>query len=85
MAGQISCHRESDCMSSIFRVCDQNGISPLYIIVEIYHSGWKPSIFSPRTALSGSNRQKELSVQAIGILHLRDGSAETIVRAATLR
>ena len=24
------------------KASDQNGISPLYIIVEIYHSGWKP-------------------------------------------
>ena len=29
----------------ISRVSYQNGISPLYIIVEIYHSGWKPSIY----------------------------------------
>ena len=28
----------------MLRVSDQNGISQLYIIVEIYFSGWKPSI-----------------------------------------
>ena len=28
----------------ISRVSDQNGVSPLYIILEIYHSGRKPSI-----------------------------------------
>ena len=31
---------------SISRVSKQNGVSLLYIIVEIHHSGRKPSIFS---------------------------------------
>ena len=32
-------------MKCVLRVSNQNGISRLYIIVEIYHSGWKPSIY----------------------------------------
>ena len=30
--------------SSILRVSDQNGVSLLYIIVEIHHCGWTPSM-----------------------------------------
>ena len=29
----------------ISRVSDQNGVSLLYIMLEIHHSGWEPSIF----------------------------------------
>ena len=29
---------------SILRVPDQNGVFPLYIMLEIHHSGWEPSI-----------------------------------------
>ena len=29
----------------ISRVFDQNGVSPLYIMLEIHHSGWEPSNF----------------------------------------
>ena len=33
--------------SSLFsRVSDQNGVSPLYIMLEIHHSGWEPSFYS---------------------------------------
>ena len=32
------------CTSNILRVSEQNGVSRQYIIVEIYHSGQKPSI-----------------------------------------
>ena len=28
----------------ISRVSDQNGVSPLYVMLEIHHSGWEPSI-----------------------------------------
>ena len=30
----------------IWRVSDQNGVSPLYIMLEIHHSGREPLIFS---------------------------------------
>ena len=32
-------------MSFISRVPDQNGVSLLYIMLEIHHSGWEPSIW----------------------------------------
>ena len=32
-------------MVNISRVSDQNGVSLLYIMLEIHHSGWKPSIW----------------------------------------
>ena len=31
---------------SISRVPDQNGVSLLYIMLEIHHSGWEPSVCS---------------------------------------
>ena len=37
--------------ASISRVSGQNGISPLYIIVEIHHSGRKPSISKADTSV----------------------------------
>ena len=36
------------CLNYILRVSDQNGVYLLYIMLEIHHSGWGPSIF-PRT------------------------------------
>ena len=42
---------ESICCCSFFsqqfilRVSDHNGVSPLYIMLEIHHSGWEPSNF----------------------------------------
>ena len=29
---------------TISRVSDQNGVSPIYIMLEIHRSGWEPSI-----------------------------------------
>ena len=38
------------CISSmISRVFDQNGVSLLYIMLEIHYSGWKPSVYSRDT------------------------------------
>ena len=31
-------------LNYISRVPDQNGVSPQYIMLEILHSGWEPSI-----------------------------------------
>ena len=42
----------TDTTQYTLRVCDQNGISLQWYIVEIYHSGWKPSIQT--TCLTGS-------------------------------
>ena len=36
---------ESGHASNILRVSDQNGVSLLYIMLEIHHSGWEPSKF----------------------------------------
>ena len=36
----------ANCVSSISRVPDQNGVSQAWYIEEIHHSGWKPSICS---------------------------------------
>ena len=33
------------CIGSISRVSDQNGVSLLYIVLEIHHSGREPSIW----------------------------------------
>ena len=35
-----------NCQEKISRVPDQNGVSLLYVMLEIGHSGWEPSIFS---------------------------------------
>ena len=40
---QLSCESQS---SNISRVPDQNGVSLLYIMLEIYHSGLEPLIYS---------------------------------------
>ena len=34
------------CRVHISRVSDQNGVSLLYIMLEIHHSGWEPSIYT---------------------------------------
>ena len=39
-------------LSDISRVSDQNGISPLYFIVDVYHSGRKPLIHKRENSIS---------------------------------
>ena len=39
-------HTYTNTCTNISRVSDQNGISLLYIMLEIHHSGWEPSIYS---------------------------------------
>ena len=42
-----SCGNENQkSRKNILMVSDQNGVSLLYIMLEIHHSGWEPSIFS---------------------------------------
>ena len=40
------CKNSPESSELILRVSDQNGISQLYIIVQIHHSGRKPSVCS---------------------------------------
>ena len=43
-SGSTSSSRRRSSSSSISRVSDQIGVSLLYIMLEIHHSGWEPSI-----------------------------------------
>ena len=51
-------------VGSIYRVPDQNGVSLLYIMLEIHHSGWQPSIcemsrLCKAEVISKQNRNKK--------------------------
>ena len=47
---------------SISRVPDQNGVSQIWYIVEIHHSGWKPSIWCKRKEAVPKPEQQQKSV-----------------------
>ena len=42
--------KENNQNKYISRVPDQNGVSLLYIMLEIHHSGWEPSIYQKQEA-----------------------------------
>ena len=47
--------REREREREILKVSDQNGVSPLYITVKIYHSGWKPAFYAQQFPLIVKN------------------------------
>ena len=41
---KIATREKRQLLAAISRVPDQNGVSLLYIMLELHHSGWEPSI-----------------------------------------
>ena len=53
----ISGQRRDLYIHCILRVSDQNGVSPLYIMLEIHHSGREPLIYKAVSGIIGQRRR----------------------------
>ena len=68
---------------NISRVSNQNGVSPLYIMLEIHHPGWEPSIFFVKfghDTCMYRNQQQEKSLSVTDIFRQKSLSVTDIFR-----